>query len=398
MPVLPTQSFQTIVANVVSGIQGRASKLINFATGSTLRAIAEGFAGLFLWFQALVLQLLSAIRLSTSSGVDVDTFTADFMPVIGVSNGVQSPRLGAQKASGLLTFARFTAAPASCFVPVGSTVQTSDGSQSFAVTADATNAYYSSILNGYTLPSSIASMTIPAAALVPGYGGNIAIGAISVITSPITGIDTVVNGAAFTNGADQESDSSLKNRFAAYILGLSRGDHYGLTSSLLGTGITIQWTLTEGFNLDGTYHPGYFFIIADDGSGAPSADFLAAVRVAAEAVRPLGIMCGVFSATIIMALPSMIIATAPGYDHPTVVAQVSATLKTNINALGLGNGLGVDDLYEWAKSVAGVTKVTALLLNGLSGDAAYLSTTRLASDSSTLINYATIKCTTVTVS
>ena len=57
MPTLPTQSFSTMVSNVVAGIQGRASKLLNFSQGSTLRAIVEGFAGIYLWFQALVLQL-----------------------------------------------------------------------------------------------------------------------------------------------------------------------------------------------------------------------------------------------------------------------------------------------------------------------------------------------------
>jgi phage-related baseplate assembly protein len=398
MPTLPTKSFETMVSQVVSGVQGRASKLVNFATGSTLRAISEAFSGLFLWFQALVLQLLTAVRLSTSQGVDVDTFTADFMPTTGTFNGVASPRLGAQSASGVVTFGRQTAGPSSCFIPVGATLQTADGSQRYAVTADATFATYSALLGGYTLPAAVATINVPVAALTPGSSGNVVSGSVSVITSAITGIDYVFNGAAFTNGADFEIDSSLKKRFAAYILGLSRGDHYGLAASLLGTNITIQWTLTEGFNLDGTYHPGYFFIIADDGSGAPSSGFLAAVTAAAQAVRPLGIMCGVFSSTIIAATPSMILTTAPGYDHPTIVAQVKAVLQTNINALGLGIGLGVDDLYEWAKSVPGVTKVTAVLLNGLSGDAAYMTTIRMASDGITPINYATIKCTTATVS
>src|SRR6266568_3766794 len=106
MASLPTKSFTAIVTNTIAGIQGRASKLINFSTGSTLRAIVEGFAGLFLWFQAMVLQVLQATRLSTSSGNDVDTFTADFMPALA---GSSSPRLGAQAASGQVTFSRFTA-------------------------------------------------------------------------------------------------------------------------------------------------------------------------------------------------------------------------------------------------------------------------------------------------
>lgn len=398
MPVLPTQSFSTMVSNVVAGIQGRASALVDFSVGSPLRAIVEGFAGLYLWFQALVLQLLTAIRLSTSSGVDVDTFTADFMPTIGISNGVASPRLGAQAASGQVTYSRLTAGPSSCFIPVGATVQSSDGTQNFTVTADPTNAAFSAVLNGYTLPSSVSSLNVPVVDNVPGSAGNVAIGGISVMTSPVTGIDNVVNGAAFTNGSNQESDAALKLRFQAFILGLSRGDIFGLASSIDGTGITVQYTLTQNFNFDGTFHPGYFFVIADDGSGSPSPAFLATITAAVAAVQPLGIMFGVFSPTIITATPSMILTTGPGFVHNTVVAQVEAILINNINSLGLGNNLNWSVLSAWAYSIPGVTDVTAVLLNGSSGDAASLITTRLASDGQTPIAYATIKCTSATVS
>jgi uncharacterized phage protein gp47/JayE len=415
MASLPTQSFQTIVNNVVVGIQGRSSKLINFAIGSTLRAIAEGFAGLFLWFQGLVLQLLTACRLSTATGVDVDTFAADFMPTVGTSNGVASPRLGAQAASGQVTFSRFTAAPSTCFIPAAlsvsaagaitnagpsnaATVQSNDGSQTFVVIADTTNPNYSSVTGGYTLASSVASIIVAAQAQLPGSGGNVVAGAISVITSPITGIDTVNNVAAFTNGADQESDSALKKRFAAYILGLSRGDYYGLNASIEGAAVTVQWTLTESYNYDGSWHPAYYFVVADDGSGNPSAAFLATITTAAQAVRPLGNQCAVFPPVIIKANVSMIITTATGYTHTVVVAQVAALIATNINSLGLGNSLPWSQLSAWAYSVPGVTAVSGVLLNGISGDAASITTTRPTQDGLATISYATIKSGTVIVS
>src|SRR6516164_155622 len=135
MPTLPTQSFSQIVQNTAAGIQGRAGQLLNFSIGSVFRAIAEGFAGIFLWFQALVLQLLTAIRLSTSVGIDVDTFTADFMPLVP---GTASPRLGAQAASGQVVFTRLSAGPSQVAIAVGATVQTSDGSQTYQVVGDAT--------------------------------------------------------------------------------------------------------------------------------------------------------------------------------------------------------------------------------------------------------------------
>jgi phage-related baseplate assembly protein len=399
MANLPSQSFNQIVTNTIAGIQGRSAKLINFSTGSALRSIVEGFAGLFLWFQAMVLQLLSAMRLSTAVGADVDSFTADFMPTIGVSNGVASPRLGSQAATGQVTFARFTAAPSTCFVPVGATLTTSDGTNTqFAVISDTTNPYYSATLQGYTLPSSTLSMTVAVEASVAGSAGNVAANTITVMTSPITGIDTVTNIAAFTNGADQESDSALKARFAAYILGLSRGDIYGLNASILGTDVTVQYALTEGYNLDGSYRPGYFFVVADDGSGNPPQSFLQTVTDAVQAVRPLAMQAGVFPPTIIQANVSMQITTASTYDHNTVIAQVAALVATNIDSLGLGNSLFWSQIAAWAYTVPGVTSVQNVQINGVYGDAASLITTQTTQDGT--LNYvtSTVKANDVTVS
>jgi hypothetical protein len=399
MAVLPTQSFSTIVSNTIAGIQGRAAKLINFSTGSTLRAIVEGFAGLFLWFQGMVLLVLQATRLSTSVAVDVDTFTADFMPTIGTSNGVASPRLGSQFATGQVTFSRFTAGPNTAFIPVGATMTTNDGTNTqFAVIANTTFATYSSVLNGYTLAANVASIIVPVEAVVAGAAGNVVAGAISVMTSPITGIDTVTNVAAFTNGADQESDNALKSRFAAYILGLSRGDQFGLNASILGTEVTVQYTLTEGYNYDGSFHPGFFFIVADDGSGTPPLAFLATITTAMTAVRPLGIQGAVFPPVVITANVSMQIKTATGFTHNVVVAQVAAILALNINSLGLGNPLPFSILSSWAYSIPGVTSVSAVLLNGGSGDAASVSATKPTQDGTFQIGYATIKSGIITVS
>lgn len=396
MANLPTKSFSQIVTDTISGIQGRAAKLINFSQGSALRAIVEGFAGLFLWFQALILLVLQASRLSTAQGSDVDTFTGDYMPAVA---GTSSPRLGAQASSGQATFARFTAAPSPCFIPVGSTCSTTDGNNtSFTVTADATYPTYSANPAGYTLASNVGSIIVPVQCVAAGKIGNIQSGALSSINSPITGIDTVTNVAAFSNGADQESDSALKNRFAAYILGLARGDYYGLAASILGTAVNVQWTLTEGYNYDGSYHPGYFFVVADDGSGNPSTAFLNIINAAAQAVRPLGNQCSVFPPVIMTANVSMQLTTALGYDHNTVVSQVAAIVAFNINSLGLGNPLPWSMVSSWAYGVPGVTAVSNVLINGSGGDNASLKPSRLSQDGTYVISYASIKAGTLSIS
>lgn len=404
MPTLPTQSFVQIVTNIISGIQGRAAKLINFSQGSTLRAIAEGFGGLYLWFQAMVLQLLAAIRLSTSFGTDVDTFTADFMPIITGSITATlpsgSPRLGAQFASGIATYARFTAGPTTCFIPVGATSTTNDGNNTqFLVTTNLTfGTYQAGPPAGYLLASNVASIVVPVQAVIAGAAGNIVSGALASLTSPITGIDTITNVAAFINGADQESDSALKSRFAAYILGLSRGDYFGLNASILGSAVNVQWTLAEGYNYDGSYHPGFFFVVTDDGSGTPSPAFLTLITAAANAVRPLGVQCAVFPPFVVLANVSMQITTATGYDHNTVVSQVAAAIALNINQLGLGVPLPWTQLSSWAYAIPGVKTVSNVLLNGASGDAASITVTKNTQDNAYPIYYITIKSGVITIS
>ncbi|WP_024516863.1 baseplate J/gp47 family protein [Bradyrhizobium sp. Tv2a-2] len=416
MASLPTKSEPTIVSEGVAGIQGRASKLINFATGSTLRAIVEGFAGVFLWMQGLVLLVLQASRLSTAEGDDVDTFTVDFMkPLPGSQTATLpggSPRLGAQAASGQVTFARFTAAPSSCFIPAAggvtttgaitnagpnnaATVLTNDGTnQTFVVTVDTANPYYSATLGGYTLPANQASFNVPVEALIAGSAGNVQAGTISLISSPITGIDTVNNVASFTNGADQESDSQLKRRFSAYILGLARGDHYGLNASIEGTDVTVQYALTELYNYDGSYHPAYFFVVADDGSGSPSPAFMQMITDAANAVRPLGIQCAVFPTVLFTANVQMQITTLQGYNHDVVVAQVSNAVATNINLLGLGKALSIGQISAWAYAVPGVVPgngVAGVTLNGAIGDAATIVPSKLTQDGKNTIIYGSVK-------
>lgn len=413
MATLPTQSFATIVANTIAGIQGRASALLNFSTGSALRAIVEGFGGIFLWFQALVLQLLSAMRLATAQGTDVDTFCADFMPIVAGSQTTAlpggSPRLGAQASSGLVTFARATAGPSTCFISVGpqgggptantdTFVKTGDGKQTFVVTADPSSVYYSATLGGYTLPAQVASLVASVENTVPGAAGNVIAGAISLIASPVTGIDTVNNVAAFTNGADQESDSALKKRFAAYILGLSRGDLYGLTAAVEGAEPDIQFKVVENYSSTGVWTPGSFLVIADDGSGNPPPAFMTAVTDAANSVRPLGIQCAVTGPTIVAAIPSMQITSAPGFNQQAVVAAVVAAVAAGINGLGLGNDLEYTQLAAMAYAVPGVSKVTAITLNNLTGDAASISASLTTLDGLSSIPKFTIKCSTVIVS
>lgn len=365
MTTLPTRSQTTIVSTFAAGVQGRAAALVDFSVGSVLLAIGQAIGGVALWLQAMVLQVLLAARLATSSGSDVDTFVGDF----------ELTRLPAAYASGQLTFTRLTPSASTPLIPVGATVQTPDGSVVVKVVADPTNGAFNVAANGYYIASEQSSVSVTAQAATPGTAANVAAGLLTVPTTTVQGVDTVINAAAFTGGTAAETDSALKSRFSAYILGLSKGDAYGVASAIRNMNVGVAYTLTDQYSYSGAFQSGYYYVVADDGSGYPSSTFLAAVTTALQAVKPLGVMFGVFGPRIVSANVSLILTTLPGYVHATVVAQVVAAITAGIQGLGLGVGLDVYQIAGWAIAVPGVAPggVAGLTLNSLSGDAATIA-------------------------
>jgi uncharacterized phage protein gp47/JayE len=359
MATLQTYTFSEIVSNIATVVQGSASALLNFTVGSVLRAIAEATAAVILWLQAIILQVLTLTRASTSVGTDLDTWMADF----GLS------RLAAVAATGQVTFARFTATM-QAVVPIGTNVQSSDATQNFTVTIDPTNSAYNAGLGGYVLAANTASVNVPVQAAVAGTDGNVQAAAISVITTPIQGVDTVTNAAAFTNGVNAESDAALRLRFVAYLGSLSKATDAAVGYAISTVQQGLDYTLTEDEAYDGTYQPGYFYVVVDDGTGSPPSQLLTNVSNAIEGVRGLTISFGVFAPAIETANVTMVVTSAAGYDHPTVVGNVGLALTAFINGLTLGTTLPYTQLAAVAYGVAGVTNVSGVLLNGGTADLA----------------------------
>ncbi len=50
-----------------------------------------------------------------------------------------------------------------------------------------------------------------------GAGSNVQAGTITVLTTPIPGVDLVINAAPMAGGDDPESDAALRARFTLYI-------------------------------------------------------------------------------------------------------------------------------------------------------------------------------------
>lgn len=355
---LQTQDFVTLVRNQVTAVQGYASVLVDTRVGSILRAILEANAAVVIWLQSLIVQVLAITRAATSSGSDLDSWVADY----GMT------RLAATYASGQVTFSRFTATQ-QVVVPIGAAVQTGDGSQQYSVVVDATNPAYNAGLGGYVMAAGVASVTVPVIATVAGAAGNVIAGSVTTITGAIAGVDTVTNAAGFVNGADAESDPALRTRFIAYVRSLSKAtkDAVGYAITSLQQGVT--YSLVENETYAGSVQMGYFYVVVDDGTGAPTGTFLSTVYNAVDAVRPLTVSFGVFAPVVVNAAVVMTVTIAAGYDAAATRTLVSNAVKAYINSLSLGQPLRYSRLAQIAYDASpGVTNVTGVTLNGGTSD------------------------------
>ncbi|HEX7854429.1 MAG TPA: baseplate J/gp47 family protein [Sphingobium sp.] len=358
---LNTKSFDALVEEQATAIEGKSSRaLIDFSIGSVLRAIVEAIAAVVMWLQGLILQLLAATRAATATGTDLDSWVADY----GLT------RLPAVAATGQVTFSRFTAT-AQAIVPVGSLVQTQDGSQRFVVTEDDSYTGWNTALGGYVMAPGTASIIAPVSALNPGTAGNAVEGAVNTLGQAIIGIDTVTNAAAFVTGEDAESDTALRSRFQLYIASLSKATKAAVSYAISSVQQGLSWIIVENQSYAGATDMGYFYAVADDGSGATGTPLLNAVATAIDLVRPITSRFGVFAATVVNANVAMSITTAAGYDHTSVASTVKAAIIAYINALPLGGSLDWSRLFQIAYDASpGVSNVSAVTLNGGTSDLA----------------------------
>lgn len=354
---LPTKDFNTFVSDQVTAIQAQAGNF-EFAVGSFALASVESNAGLALWIQGIVLQLLAITRASSSTGTDLDSWMADY----------DFTRLPPVQASGLVTFSRNTPTN-QAVVLVGAQVQTSVGQIIFAVYADSNNPNWNQSLNGYTINPGIPSINVPVRAINSGALGNAAAGAINELIQPIVGVDAVVNQNAFTNGADTESDQAFRQRFILYINSLSKATLLAVESAIAAVQSNIIYNVAENINITGATQLGLFTVIIDDGSGNPPPSLIETVSSSVNRVRPLAVQFGVYPVVPVTANLTINVTKNPLYHDSDIEADINAALANFFKGFGIGSTLIYNKLFQVVyDSNPGIEVITALLINGTTSD------------------------------
>lgn len=361
--MLPLQTFTALVQQFAASAQSAATALLDFTVGSVLRAVAEANASVALWMQWLIMLVMSKIRAATCVGPDLDTWMADF----GLT------RLPAVAATGAVTFSRFSPST-SALVPVGAQVKTADGTQSFAVIADTTQPTWNAGMAGYLIPAATASASVTVQAVTPGTGGNVQIGAISLLASAIPGVDTVNNAAAVTTGINAEADAAFLARFQNYINTRARATLAAIAYAIQSVQQGLTWTIAENTNTAAGYQPGNFLVTVDDGSGSPPSSLITACGVAIAAYRPIGSTWTTQGPTVETANVALTITTNPAGNKPGLLTPVQAAVDAYINALPNGAGLPYSRIPLVAYGVdPSITNVSSYTLNSGTADLAAVS-------------------------
>lgn len=370
-----TQSFTQIVTNAVTAIQGAATQLINFTTGSALLAIMQAVAGVALWLQGIALSIVALTRFATSNGTDADSWGADF----------GFPRLPPKPASGPVTFSRFTPTQQATIPAAinsgtdsngntiwtgGDTVQTADGTQQYMLIPDTTQSAYNATSNSYVIAAGTANCTATVVNTTAGAAGNVIASAISVIGNAIPGVDTVTNAAPFENGANAETDPAYRARFVSYLASLSKCTPEAIATAITSVQLDVTESLVENFSYAGAAQPGYFYAVVDDGSGDPPSGFISTVSNAIEATRPIGTSYGVFGPSDVMAAIALTVAAATGYTLGQIEPLVQTAIEDFVDSLAMGATLQISDLITTAREVPGVANVVvpSVTINGGTSD------------------------------
>ena len=350
---LPLKNFTMLVSDMSAAVQGVGSQLVDVSVGSVLRAVIEANASLALWMQWLIMLVLSLTRASTSNGVDLDSWMADY----GLT------RLPGVAATGVVTFSRITPGM-QAVVLVGATVGTSDGTISAAVVQDKTRVDWSATAGGYVMPASALSADYPVAATASGSAGNVLAGSLSQLTTAIPGVDGVSNAAPLQGGTDAEGDAPLRARFQLYVNSRSRATMQAVQYAVSSVQPGLKFVVAGNQDADGRAHVGNFVVTVDDGSGAPPASLLSAVYSSVDAVRAVGTTFAVLPPLVVTADVVLTLQLQPGSNTASVSAAVSSRIMTWVQGLGIGASLPVSRIAGLAYATdPAVTNVTLISIN-----------------------------------
>jgi len=260
------QSHAELVTSALQAATDAGAVVTNFNHGGPFKTLAEvTLQGVADIWDTLVERLLPASFLRWASGVWLELFADDYC----------DGKLLARHTLGLVRFGRVGTAGN---VSIGTTVivTTEVGG------SGAKLRYF--VREATVLPDGSSFVFVPVRAEFKGSAYNVVPGAIKLLETPVSGVETVANEADWitTEGRDDEEDDALRERMRLKWPGLSRGataDAYRSWALQAGaSSVQVDDKAPRG--------PGTVDVIITGPAGAPSAELITTVQAFIDARRP----------------------------------------------------------------------------------------------------------------
>jgi len=193
---LTDQTFETILARLLSYVPDNYDKSQGSFVYDALAPVAAELTQATIWAQ----EVLRRGFAQTTFGTYLDLRAEEH----GLS------RIPASKATGYITFF----GDSGTVIPEGTIVSTPSSELAPAVFFRTTT---------QAVISDAGEVSVPIEALDEGIEGNVAAGAITVLSTPIQGVARIENEQATSGGADTEDDASLLARYLEWVRNPSAG-------------------------------------------------------------------------------------------------------------------------------------------------------------------------------
>ena len=214
MPLV-IREFETMVDETLQRIVDANIGITNTIPGSVIRTIIESLLAEVDVQNYTIDQIYKAMNIDTATGSDLDAIVA----ILGVV------RKQATYAEGTVVFGRsdvYATDIAIQYAQMVSTRQNNNGNTSYEFI----------VIDDAKLEAGNLQTTVNVRATEPG-SMFLPIGAITIMNTPIIGIEYVTNLVEFIGGSNEETDDELRERAKQALAGLGKGTNVALRSALL---------------------------------------------------------------------------------------------------------------------------------------------------------------------
>ncbi len=330
----PVKRLPDLLNDMLVWLIANQDKITDFNEGSVIRSYCE----------AVGIEI-EKLYIRTRTGFDVNLLSLPY-------NAFNFTRQSAQKAVGSVVFSR-AGTTGDVSIPIGTQIATPNG-----ITFETSAA--GSIADGNQDSGSITIVATEGGAV-----GNVPASTITIIMTPIIGVETITNAAATTGGLDEESDAAFKQRFSEFTEGLGQSSVPGLIAKAKSVDGVRSAAIFEHFPPSSSYN---VTIYIEDGNGNAPQGLIDVVELEIigdgsatyPGVKGAGIKVRILAPTKITIDVTTTISGNGLVSETAMEYNIQEAITSYINGLTIGNDMIREKLQAAIMNVNGVYDIDSM--------------------------------------